>query len=466
MYQVPDNFYFRIHHVRPRFKDDIESVLYFIANKICGIGDKPRDEFKDLLNTEIYKYPGNSKKSLKTINNWRTEISSLFGFFIDDGKFVKPGNLAKLLATNGDVPEMFNYFLYKFQYPGAHVKAEAIKEQIENHVKFQPAKYILNVLKIAKKENPGDAYISVAECTHCIFNDLRCTKIDHESYRDTWKRILVNRKQNVIYDTKGDVTRYAKDILDYMRIAGLLNESNGAYYNNDLAEKTIEKMRQNKDSFELYDNMIRQGKADHQQIKENKVKWFLYVNNIDQVKLATDVFAYMHRSLEKYDKAKAEIEKSIAKNLTYQNTKQIGDQGEGLIYQFETDYIEKHNRPDLVHLVTFIPTQLAVGYDFNSIEPSKEELRRFIEVKTTISSSPLRINSFHMTPNEVRTAKTVKDHYFIYRLKITRDSQPVLTIIKNPIDLVENNEIDGDLSDTSNGLDINYDPSKFKEITL
>ena len=28
MYKVPDEYYFRIHHVRPRFKDDVENVLY------------------------------------------------------------------------------------------------------------------------------------------------------------------------------------------------------------------------------------------------------------------------------------------------------------------------------------------------------------------------------------------------------------------------------------------------------
>lgn len=465
VYKVPSKYYFRIHHVRPRFKDDIESVLFFMANKICKIGTEPKREFKDALNSEIYKYPGNADKALKTINNWRTEISSLFGFFIDDGKNVIPGKIARMLSEDGDIPEMFNYFLYKFQYPGAHIKVQAIQEQIEHHVKFQPAKYILNVLKEAKRVTPDEAYISVAECTHCIFNDLRCTNINHEDYSITWKRIITNRRQKTFYDTKGDVTRYAKDILDYMNKAGLLNESNGSYYNNDLAEKTIAKIRDNNHSFNLYDSMIVKGKADTDNINQQKTKWFEYVNDIDNIQLATDVFAYMNRTLDKYNKAKENIEKSIVENLTYQNTKQIGDQGEGLVYKFETDYVVKHNRQDLKHLITFIPTQLAVGYDFNSIEPSTE-LRRFIEVKTTISSSPLVINSFHMTPNEVRTARTVRQHYFIYRLKVMKNRQPLLTIIKDPISLVEKGEIDGDLTDMSDGLDINYNPQKFKEVSI
>ena len=355
--------------------------------------------------------------------------------------------------------------MYKFQYPGAHIKSQAIQQQIECHVKFQPAKYILNVLTEAKDKNPDEAYISVAECTHCIFNDLRCTRINHEDYSVTWNRIITNRRQKTIYDTQGDVTRYAKDILDYMSKAGLLNESNGSYYINDLAKENIDKIRNNTQSFTLYDSMIKEGKADIKSINQQKIKWFKYVNSINNVNLATDVFAYMHRSLDNYNKAKETMEKAIANNLTYQNTKQIGDQGEGLVYKYETDYVEDHDRKDLCHLITFIPTQLAVGYDFNSIEPSTE-LRRFIEVKTTISSSPLVINSFHMTPNEVRTARTVRQHYFIYRLKVMKNRQPLLTIIKDPISLVEKGEIDGDLTDMSDGLDINYNPQKFKEVSI
>ena len=32
MYKVPDEYYFRIHHVRPRFKDDVENVLFHTDN--------------------------------------------------------------------------------------------------------------------------------------------------------------------------------------------------------------------------------------------------------------------------------------------------------------------------------------------------------------------------------------------------------------------------------------------------
>ena len=44
-YKIPEEYYFRIHHVRPRFKGNVENVLIYMATEITNIGDAPRDEF-------------------------------------------------------------------------------------------------------------------------------------------------------------------------------------------------------------------------------------------------------------------------------------------------------------------------------------------------------------------------------------------------------------------------------------
>ena len=43
-YQIPDEYFFRLHHVRPRFKGDIENVLIYIAEEISRVGEKKTDE--------------------------------------------------------------------------------------------------------------------------------------------------------------------------------------------------------------------------------------------------------------------------------------------------------------------------------------------------------------------------------------------------------------------------------------
>ena len=102
MYKIPEEYYFRIHHVRPRFKGDIENVLLFVATEISKIPEQPEKDFADELNNAIRRYPGNAIREIKTINNWRTEISSLFGYYIVDNGITKPGQRALDLAEKED----------------------------------------------------------------------------------------------------------------------------------------------------------------------------------------------------------------------------------------------------------------------------------------------------------------------------------------------------------------------------
>lgn len=54
MYCVPDEYYIRLHHVRPRFKNDIENVLIYMAGEISKIPELPKKEFAERLNAAIY----------------------------------------------------------------------------------------------------------------------------------------------------------------------------------------------------------------------------------------------------------------------------------------------------------------------------------------------------------------------------------------------------------------------------
>lgn len=151
-YRIPDEYFFRIHHVRPRFKGDIENVLIYMAEEISKVGERPTDEFVSAVNAAIYRYPGNAHRELKTINNWRTEISALFGFIEHTATTDKPGRRAIELAERQDLVECFKVFLYNFQYPGAHIKPKNVLEQIEAGVHFKPAQYILKLLRHANKD--------------------------------------------------------------------------------------------------------------------------------------------------------------------------------------------------------------------------------------------------------------------------------------------------------------------------
>lgn len=433
MYSTPTQFYFRIHHVRPRFKGDIENVLIFMANEIANIQEQPEKDFANELNAAIRRYPGNAIRELKTINNWRTEISALFGFYITENGITRPGQRAIDLANKEDLVEAFKVFLYSFQYPGAHIKSQEILKQIEVGVHFKPAQYLLKVYAAGETNGDGRIGLSKAEVCHCIINDLRCLT-GSESPLNTWLRIKANRTNEEDYDMTGDVIRYAGDILDYMEIANLLvTHDSRFYYVNTLETEVILKFINSTEWFNGYDTMIENKSGTIECINNCFSQWFRYVNrNITDTDFETDILAFISSNTEEYIELQQHRDELFDTLIKDENlrTKDIGDIGESLVHSHECQRIKIGGRNDLIHLIKRIPTQFAVGYDIQSVE--LDERKRYIEVKTTISSKPLHFNKIHMTSNEWNTAGSMKDRYFVYRLMISKQDK-TLFIIQDPV---------------------------------
>lgn len=473
-YKIPDEYYFRIHHVRPRFKGDIENVLIYMAEELTAIGEKSVDEFIKEANAAIYRYPGNAHRELKTINNWRTEISALFGFIEHTDTTDRPGRRAIELAQRQDLVESFKIWLYSFQYPGAHIKPKNVLEQIEAGIHFKPAQYILQLLRYANGNNGNSIGITKFEACHCIFNDLRVTR-DNEGVEKTWERIKKNRKENVAYDQTGDVIRYAGDIIDYMEIANLLKTYDSrTYYLNTLEEESIIKFCESIEWFAGYDKMIEDRSGSMTAVKDCVNDWFAYVNrDIKDTDFSTDILTYIASDEEELRQLKENAEndeidatrvefihaeddftKRVTTSFDSFTTKDIGDIGEGLVHGHECMRIKLGGREDLIHLIKRIPTQFAVGYDISSVE--LDERKRYIEVKTTISSKPLHFNRVHLTKNEWNTANSTRDRYYVYRLQLSK-TERTLFLLQDPVGLYKQDLIDMIPSD---GADITFDPKK------
>ena len=472
IYKIPEEYYFRIHHVRPRFKSDIENVLIYVSEELYRVGERPIDEFIQAVNAALYRYPGNAHRELKTINNWRTEISALFGFIEHTDTTEKPGRRAIELAENQDLVESFKIFLYNFQYPGAHIKPKNVLEQIEAGVHFKPAQYILKLLRYANRNGGNSAGITKFEACHCIFNDLRVTR-DNEGVEATWARIAENRRNQLGYDQTGDVIRYAGDIIDYMEIANLLKTYDSrTYYLNTLEEETIIKFCESTEWFDGYDTMIANRSGSLDSVKACINDWFSYVNrDIQTTDFSTDILAYIAQDEEELKQLKDSSSKDgypnvldfLSREEAYEQrmeaygdftTKDIGDIGEGLVHGHECMRLKIGGREDLIHLIKRIPTQFAIGYDISSVE--LDERKRFIEVKTTISSKPLHFNKIHLTKNEWNTASSTHDRYFVYRLLLSKNERK-LFLLQDPVGLYKHDLIDMIPSD---GADITFDPSR------
>ena len=457
MYKIPDEYTFRIHHVRPRFKSDIESVLLYMANVCSNIPLTTVTEYKQLLFNAIRLYPGNERRAEKTINNWRTEIAALFGFYIDDriSNITKTGEISKLLTSSEDLVQFFKYFLLKFQYPGGHIKPNYVKKIISLGIKFKPAQYILSVLHKADAILGKPLGISKSEATHCIFNDLRVTR-DHRNEHEVINLITENRHLKVLYESAGD-------ILDYMVIANVLKESHGYYYLNRLENESILALINDKNFFSGYDKFYNQ-EITVSDLTVVETKWFEHVNsNLNESVFKTDILSYISAESEPkhaYDDYRVLVEDKIADVILSSTTKDIGDLGETLILGHEKVRVREFGRSDLLHLIKKIPTSLAVGYDIQSVEENAQ--KRYIEVKTTISNKPLRFYSFHMTPNEWDTASSLKDRYFVYRLMVSKTSRAIF-ILQDPVGLYKKNKIN---MSPRNGVEINFSDEICKKTEL
>lgn len=449
IYQIPDEYFFRLHHVRPRFKSNVEEVLLYVANSISDLDRQPEKEFNQKLNEVLKNFGKNQTAELKTINNWRTEIAALFAFIqeTDVGELYS-SKMAKRLAENQYLDEFFNYFLYSFQYPAGHNKSHAIIEQIKKGVRFQPCQFILQIFQAATELSDKPFSITAEELTQCAYFDLRVTAQHSKTAHDVAKQIIENRENRVEYNhkykqlqtkegnypSKGDVYRYAGDILDYMVLANLLKTKGTGYYYylNDENQDLINRHIENTNFFDKYDVFYGFDEIENAQIAILEKNWFDYVNQFENIA----EFAPSLNETEKEDiGALVQEYYSKIKGQAVPN-KIFGDYGETLILAHE--YLRTRNQSNRQHLINKIPTPLGVGYDLQSIEIEKH--KRYIEVKSTRSKKAINSNRFKLTPNEWDSAETLGDHYFIYYLVINDNGKSIF-IIQNPVQKFHDNLI-------------------------
>ncbi len=441
MYKIPDKYFFRLHHVRPRFKNDVEEVLLYVATSISEMEAQPKKDFKEYLNQVLFRFKKNSTSTQKTIDNWRTEISALFGFIQEESEISSPGKIAIRLAENQYLDEFFNYFLYSFQYPAGHIKATNVIKQIEAEIKFKPCDFILQLLTEGERLTKKPFSLTAEELTQCAYYDLRVTR-DGRSPNDVAKMILQHRKSKITYDhkyeqlktssgkfpSKGDVSRYAGDILDYMVLANLLHHKGTGYYYylNKGASEAINYHLNNSHWFSDYDKFYSNASMTTSIISRYEDKWFDYVNSFDGI---TEFLPTLgSKETENISKLIQEYYQRL-KGGQKIPTKIIGDYGETLILAHE--YLRTQEKSKRQHLINKIPTPLGVGYDIQSIEI--ESKKRYIEVKTTKSRKSIMNRRFKLTPNEWDTAETIGNSYFIYYL-VVNESEKKIFVIKNPVE--------------------------------
>ena len=477
-YRIPESDYLRIHFVRPRFKSNIENVLLYMANECCKIEPSPCREYAMKINNAIRLFPGNASCTQKTIDNWRTEISALCAFYTEDkgSDLTTTSNLSLFLNENQDLTQFFKFLMLSFQFPGGHIKPIDNIELIENNVRFKPAQFIIKVLMSGNKllsDNGSESEMSISdeEATYCILNDLQVTT-GRRSPEEVAKIILDNRKNKMgYYDkgdcrirnskgkirSKGDVTRYAGDIMDYMEIASLLERRLDGYFilkPNSLPD--IDIFVNDKSYFAGYEKFYGMRGLKANMLTNIEKEWFSYVNSlVNPEKFKTDI-----RSIITTTELEVAIDSRIVEIIESDITtkKDIGNIGETIIYSHEKQRLKLAGYDDLLHLIKIVDSpSYHPGFDIDSLEGDGTNHHRYIEVKTTISRQKINLYSFHMSTNEWAVAETNREHYYVYRLMLSATDK-TLYILRNPVALYKNDKID---AIPRSGMEISFDSLKF-----
>lgn len=482
-YRIPDEFWLPIHFVRPRFKGNPESILLYLANACCKISACKPIDYATELNKAIRLIPGKQKDEMKTINNWRTEIAALFSFYTEDkaNKITETSKMAKFLNENQDLSQFMKQVLFSFQFPGGHLKANENVTLIKNNVRFKPAKVILEVLLagneyLAEIGRVKDMSISAEEATYCIFNDSRVTSGKYNA-KNIAIAILDNRLKKVKYydktDTrifsskgtpksKGDVTRYAGDILDYMEIANLLTYSYGYYKINSIEHTTIETFIADTSFFLDYEPFYSKDVFTTKDITSIEPDWYKYVDScLNENAFKTN----LEDILVDGDEITVMIEDRVSELLNTEDKtkKEVGDAGEIIIFGHERQRLTLAGYRELADKVKIVDSpQYRPGYDIESFEGDGSSMLRYVEVKTTISKNPVITAGFHMSEHEWNVAQTLTDHYYVYRLMINKQGK-MLYILKNPVGLFKEDMITATLHD---GAEISFDKTHFKESSI
>lgn len=479
-YKVPEEYRTRIHFVRPRFKENIENVLLYLASACCRIGDCDCETYNQKFTNAIRCFPGNISASDKTIANWRTETPALFSFYKEDKErnITKTSKMATFLNEYQDLTQFLKLFLYSFQFPGGHLKANENIALIKKGIRFKPAQLIIQIClagnKIYTEQGLEKEFsINEEELAYCVFDDSRITS-GKMTPKEAAQIILNNRKTKMKYydkndkfifsskgvpRSKGDVTRYAGDILYYMELADLLKKNHYGYYSLKSDEiVSIETFKRDTSFFTDYDVYYRvKGKINTTDISALEPLWYEYVDEQMNPNLFKTDISQLIDANESVPTIYKEQILSILNN-EFSTTKDTGNIGESIIEGHEKIRLNQAGYPDLSKRVRVVDRpDNHPGYDIDSFEGDPEHIHRYIEVKTTISKKKIQLFDFHMSPNEWSVAATNLEHYFVYRLMLSANEM-TLYILKNPVKLYKTDKIEATPRD---GMNIHFNENNF-----
>ncbi|MCY7331384.1 MAG: DUF3883 domain-containing protein [Pseudanabaena sp. CAN_BIN31] len=454
-YVTPNEHRLDLHFPRSRFNTELEDTLMLLASKMVQLGTTPEVKFKKEINAYLKQLNGN-KLANKTIDNHRTEMTSLFGLVKTKNNEVIIGNRTLLLVQTQDIPRFFKSVCNKFQYPNGINKIQFIEQYVASGIYFKPAQYLINLLRVGNQRSNGKSFaVTAKEIAHLVFNDKQVT-VGQEPPEIRINLFLELRNQSILCDGTGDVIRYARDFLNFMVAANLLVEFDKRYFLNSHEKEALDFISNDSTFFHEFDIAKQGNVVERVEIKDACTNWEDYYADADflEEKALKTTLSSFSRTIVEITSENNEIQtvttgyeipedvlELIGEDIgAKQTTKQIGDEGEAYVYSMEKRRVIAE-RPDLIGLVKIVANDTSLGFDIQSVFDNG--LKKYIEVKTTKRNFIPEFNAtsfFTMSSNAWDTAKQFGDNYYIARVIIAKERISVFEI-KNPFQKYEEGKI-------------------------
>ncbi len=428
-FQTPAGSMLRVAFPRGRMLTKVEDDLSVLVQLITQFSSRDKKEFDTLIDAEYAKI---RKASVKTIRNYRTEMTKLLGLtLIGADGIVQPSPRTLLLIETQSFPLFFKTFCHRFVFPNAINKPQETIKQIEAGVHFKPAKFILDLYMLGVAKCGPSFSVSGNEISNLVFNDIRVTsgKINASHVLDT---LLGLRKGKVSFAGGSKIAQHGREFLNYMLLAQLLKEGDaGEFILNRNEQSAIDIIRESEFFFKMPEEYALDAKI-RKNTQNEWISWFGGVSLIEKEKLSISSIS----KIQTIAVPGTEINKEDIALATpsMKDLKGIGDKGEYIVLKYEKERIAQI-RPDKIGLVQRVANDTALGYDIQSLEFTDVSKKKFIEVKTTERTYPPAeevLTFFPMSANEWETARSLGESYYVYRVFLTA-KEPILYVIKNPV---------------------------------
>lgn len=440
MYRVPQEHMLRCAFPRGRVLKQVEDDLSILTQLIVKFTPNESKEFDRLIDEEYGKM---RSVSLKSIKNFRTEMTRLFGLInVSENGMVTPSKRTELLVETQNFPLFFKTFCHKFQFPNGINKPQETIKFLEAGVHFKPAKFLLEFFDLGVARFGAAFCVDGTEISNLVFNDSRVTT-GRRTAAEVLELLIALRNQRDRFETGSKMVQHGREFLGYMFLAGLLiQDESGKFHLNETARTAIDFIKSDAEFFQIPEDFTTDLTVRKQTLRD----WWLWFGDVSETE--KNKFAPGRVTSEEEIPELTEVGIEVTPEMeraaapTRADMKEIGDKGELVVLKYERERVFQI-RPDKVALVQKVSNDTSLGYDIQSLELEDVTKKKYIEVKTTERTFPPSkdvLTYFRMSSNEWDTAKSFKECYYIYRVFLIRGEASIF-VIKDPVKKYEDGHI-------------------------